>query len=71
MSFVSIFSFHATKMFNTIEGGAIVARGITAGPAVARILQRVEAQWVAEGFPDSARIAALLDAALAEAAPDR
>ncbi len=54
-----------------LKGGAIVARGITAGPAVARILQRVEAQWVAEGFPDSARISALLDAALAESAPDR
>jgi hypothetical protein len=36
-----------------LKGGAIVARGVTAGPAVARILQAVEARWVAEGFPDA------------------
>ncbi len=49
-----------------LKGGAIVARGITAGPAVARILQTVEAQWIAEGFPGPARIDTLLDAALAD-----
>ncbi len=43
-----------------LKGGAIVARGVTAGPSVARILQSVEARWVAEGFPGSARIDALL-----------
>ncbi|MBK6801515.1 MAG: CCA tRNA nucleotidyltransferase [Novosphingobium sp.] len=47
-----------------LKGGAIVARGIKAGPEVARILRSVEARWVAEGFPDEARINALLDAAL-------
>lgn len=51
-----------------LKGGAIVARGITAGPEVARILQAVEARWVAEGFPDSIRTAALLDEELAKAA---
>jgi poly(A) polymerase len=51
-----------------LKGGAIVARGITAGPAVARVLQAVEARWVAEGFPDSARIAVLLDKELAKTA---
>jgi len=49
-----------------LKGGAIVARGVTAGPAVARILQAVEKRWVAEGFPRPARIAAMLDEALAE-----
>ena len=44
-----------------LKGGAIVARGVAAGPEVARILQAVEAQWVAEGFPDEARVAELLD----------
>ncbi len=39
-----------------LKGGAIVARGITAGPDVARILKAVEARWVAEGFPDAARL---------------
>jgi poly(A) polymerase len=51
-----------------LKGGAIVARGITAGPSVARILQAVEGRWVAEDFPDSARIAVLLEEELAKAA---
>lgn len=48
-----------------LKGGAIVARGVQAGPEVARILQAVEARWVAEGFPDEARVTQLLDEALA------
>lgn len=52
-----------------LKGGAIVARGVTAGPAVARILQTVEARWVAEGFPEAARIEAILSEELARAAP--
>ncbi|MEK6541326.1 MAG: CCA tRNA nucleotidyltransferase [Pseudomonadota bacterium] len=44
-----------------IGGGDIVARGVAAGPDVARILKAVEAQWVAEGFPDAARTRAILD----------
>jgi len=43
-----------------LKGGAIVARGIDAGPQVARVLQAVEKRWVDEGFPDSARIEELL-----------
>lgn len=43
-----------------LKGGEIVARGIKAGPEVARVLQAVEARWVAEGFPDAARIDVLL-----------
>jgi poly(A) polymerase len=45
-----------------ITGGAIVARGIKAGPDVARILKAVEQQWVSEGFPDKARVEAIADA---------
>lgn len=52
-----------------LRGGAIVARGITAGPAVARLLQAVEARWIAEGFPDAGRIDAILAEELARAAP--
>ena len=52
-----------------LKGGAIVARGITAGPAVARLLQAVEARWIAEGFPDAGRIDAILAEELARAAP--
>ena len=51
-----------------LKGGQIVARGISAGPQVARIRKIVETRWVAEGFPDPARVIALLDAALADAA---
>jgi poly(A) polymerase len=47
-----------------LKGGMIVARGISAGPEVTRILRAVEARWVAEGFPDMARIEALLSAEL-------
>ena len=40
--------------------GQIVARGVKAGPEVARVLKAVEARWVEEGFPDAARTEALL-----------
>lgn len=48
-----------------LKGGAIVARGVGAGPEVARLLKTVEKRWIAEGFPDAARVEALLDAELA------
>ena len=44
-----------------LKGGEIVARGVAAGPEVARILQAVEARWIAEAFPDAARVQQLLD----------
>ena len=44
-----------------LKGGDIIARGVTAGPEVAALLKAVEAAWVAEDFPDKARVAALLD----------
>jgi poly(A) polymerase len=49
-----------------LKGGEIVARGVAAGPEVARILRGVEQRWIAEGFPPRARVEALLDAILAE-----
>ncbi|MDP3673574.1 MAG: CCA tRNA nucleotidyltransferase [Novosphingobium sp.] len=49
-----------------LKGGAIVARGVEAGPEVARILRAVEARWIAEGFPDDERVADLLEQRLAE-----
>lgn len=48
-----------------LKGGEIVARGL-AGPEVSRTLRAVEARWIAEGFPDRARVLELLDAVLAE-----
>ncbi|HEX7751397.1 MAG TPA: CCA tRNA nucleotidyltransferase [Novosphingobium sp.] len=47
-----------------LKGGDIVARGVKAGPEVARTLRAVEDRWIAEGFPDAARARALLDEAL-------
>ncbi|AKM07234.1 CCA tRNA nucleotidyltransferase [Pelagerythrobacter marensis] len=39
-----------------LKGGEIVARGIAAGPDVARILRAVEQKWIAEGFPARDRV---------------
>ena len=50
-----------------LTGGAIVARGIAAGPEVARLLKAVERRWVDEEFPDAARAEALADEAVAQA----
>ena len=43
-----------------LKGGAIVARGVSAGPEVARLLQTIEARWVAEGFPSADRVNQIL-----------
>lgn len=43
-----------------LKGGQIVARGVSAGPEVARLLRRVEDRWIEEGFPDAARVETLL-----------
>jgi poly(A) polymerase len=49
-----------------LKGGDVVARGVGAGPEVARILRAIEVRWVAEGFPDAARVQELLTEALAD-----
>ncbi|OCC22685.1 polynucleotide adenylyltransferase [Croceicoccus estronivorus] len=49
-----------------LKGGDIVARGVKAGPLVARTLRMVEAQWVEEGFPGPERVQELLEALLAQ-----
>lgn len=43
-----------------LKGGEIVARGVNAGPEVARILQTVETRWIDEGFPGRTRVEELL-----------
>lgn len=48
-----------------LKGGEIVARGVGAGPEVARTLREVERRWVAEGFPDRDRVETLLREVLA------
>lgn len=47
-----------------MKGGAIVARGVAAGPQIARIMQEIEARWVAEGFPDEGRVQQMLESML-------
>lgn len=44
-----------------IGGGALIARGLPAGPDVAKALQEVQRLWVAEDFPDAARVETLAD----------
>lgn len=50
-----------------LKGGEIVARGVAAGPQVARILQATERQWVEEGFPPRLRVVQILDSLLNQA----
>jgi poly(A) polymerase len=50
-----------------ISGGALIAMGLTEGPAVARTLRAVEDQWVIEGFPNKARVQAIAAALVAKA----
>jgi poly(A) polymerase len=48
-----------------LKGGEIVARGVQAGPEVARILRAVEQRWIEEGFPPRDRVLDLLAAEMA------
>ena len=54
-----------------LKGGAIVARGIAAGPEVSRILQTVERRWIEEGFPSTDRVDVLADEELTAALRSR
>lgn len=47
-----------------LKGGEIVARGVIAGPEVARLLRQVEERWIAEGFPDRTRVEEILESLL-------
>jgi poly(A) polymerase len=51
-----------------IGGGALVARGVHRGPAVAAALRRIEDRWVAESFPDLSRVEAIADEEAAQPA---
>lgn len=44
-----------------IGGGALIARGLTPGPDVARALGEVQRLWVEEGFPDADRVGQIAD----------
>ena len=47
-----------------IGGGALIARGLTEGPEVARTLRAIEDQWIAAGFPADEQFDRIVDEAL-------
>ncbi|MCM8731847.1 CCA tRNA nucleotidyltransferase [Hephaestia sp. GCM10023244] len=49
-----------------VGGGALVRRGIKAGPDVARLLRQIERQWIDESFPPADRVEQLADQAAEE-----
>ncbi len=49
-----------------LTGGALVGRGVNKGPDVARLLRTIEEQWIAEGFPDAARVSVIADATVVQ-----
>lgn len=51
-----------------LTGGAIIARGVTAGPLVAKLLREAERRWIAAGFPETAD--GIADAVVAQALRD-
>jgi poly(A) polymerase len=57
-----------------VSGGALIARGLEAGPVVAATLQAIEAEWIAAGFPTDVAfediVARQLKSALAQASRD-
>lgn len=50
-----------------LTGGTLVERGLRKGPLVAATLKAIETGWVEEAFPGADRLAALTDAAVAQA----
>ncbi|AKH42030.1 poly(A) polymerase [Altererythrobacter atlanticus] len=47
-----------------LKGGEVVARGVSAGPEVARILRECEDRWIEEAFPGRDRVEQFLEDAL-------
>lgn len=50
-----------------IKGGDLIARGIMAGPLVAKTLRQIESRWIEEGFPPAERLNAIADQAASDA----
>ncbi|HEY0622982.1 CCA tRNA nucleotidyltransferase [Sphingomonas sp.] len=49
-----------------LSGGALIGRGLSKGPDVAKALRRIEDRWIAEGFPGAERAGQIADAVVAE-----
>lgn len=50
-----------------MSGGQLVAKGLKAGPDVARTLRAIEDRWIAEEFPGAARVAVITEQEVAQA----
>lgn len=50
-----------------LTGGALVERGLSKGPEVARALRAVEDLWVGQGFPSAAQVDLIADQVVAQA----
>jgi poly(A) polymerase len=50
-----------------IKGGDLIARGLSAGPVVAKTLKAIEAAWIEEDFPGASRAEILTDQLVAGA----
>jgi poly(A) polymerase len=50
-----------------VSGGALIKRGLTEGPIVARTLRTIENRWLDEGFPSGEALQLIVDEALAGA----
>ncbi|MEP2990705.1 MAG: CCA tRNA nucleotidyltransferase [Parasphingorhabdus sp.] len=44
-----------------LKGGDLIAMGMQPGPAVSKLLAKVEDSWIKEGFPSDARVHEILD----------
>jgi poly(A) polymerase len=53
-----------------VSGRDVIARGVTAGPLVARTLRSIEAAWIAAGFPGRSETLMLADQLVAGALRD-
>lgn len=47
-----------------IKGGELIAMGVEAGPEVAITLREIEKAWIAEDFPDEARVREIAEAVI-------
>lgn len=54
----------------SIKGGDLIAKGLRAGPIVAKTLQAIEKQWIAESFPTGPRVQEIVDQLVAESLRD-
>jgi len=53
-----------------LGGGALIARGLKAGPVVAGTMQAIERRWIEAGFPEGEGFDAIVDECLAQALRD-